>query len=287
MSLFIDDLQLHNRAGGWYFDLVVGRHSLPSLRTVTTLIPFAHGLRGEPSFADQRRLELESRLLAVPDPDAHQAFLDSLKRHLDPTRTTPVLVRDLLPTGVERWCRAWPRALDVERVGGRTATPMHAASAVLEALDPFWYTSWGALTLDSGLALDDDEELDTGGETIVIPPTDEIDLDAIGSTDVARIRIRFIGPSAGPVGIEVISTPEPIGFTSTVSLGVGERVTVDNAARSAHRDIGTVIGTVRGAMTLRPGNRHGEYVRLVPGINRIRIHGAPAQTRIKYLPTWL
>lgn len=285
MSLIVDDLQLHNRAGGWHFDLTVGRHALPSTRVTTTQIPFRHGLRGEPAFGNLRRLEIESRVLAIPDPDAHQAFLDDLKRRLDPTRGEPVIVRDTLPNGLERWCFAWSRACDVVRVGGLSASPMHEASIMLEALDPFWYSSNGAATLDSGLLLDNGEHLDQGAEVVIAPTSTshQLTIDTLGSAEVERIRIRMLGPSAGPPGFEADTPAGPVGFVLAAPLAAGELLELDNAARRA-----LVAGvSVRADMTLQAANRHGEYARLRPGTNTIRILGQPAQARILFTPTHL
>ena len=149
MSLIVDGLQLQDRAAGVYFDMVHGRNELPRVRAAESVIPFRSGVRFETSLADRRTIHLESRVLAVAD--THQEFIDDLKRRLDPTRGSPIIIRDLLPTGLERWCAARSRAFDIERIGGLNDTPMYHASAALEALDPFWYSSYGAATLDAGV----------------------------------------------------------------------------------------------------------------------------------------
>lgn len=285
MSLIVDGLQLQDRAGGVYFDMPVGRHDLPLARVATSSVPFRAGLRGERSFADRRRIELESRVLAIADAVAHQAFIDDLKRRLDPSRGEPLLVRDLLPTGLERWCYAWSRALDVERVGGRTATPMHQASVVLEALDPFWYGTYGLSALDSGLLLDDGEALDQGGEIVVAPTstTHALSFDTQGTADVERIRLRLSGPSVAGPGIEVDTPAGVVGFVMADALADGELLEIDNFERS------TLLGAAvaRQHMSLRPANRNGEYVRFLPGLNTVRILGQPAEVRILLTPTYL
>jgi hypothetical protein len=287
MSLIVEGLQLHDRPGGVYFDMLTGRHELPASRFATSMIPFWAGQRQDVSLADRRRIELESRVLAIPNAAAHQAWIDDFKRRLDPSRSTPVLIRDTLPSGLERFGWAWPRALDVERVGGRTATPMHAASVALEGLDPFWYSPYGALALDDDVVLDDDELLDAGGEIVVTSPITEITFDAGGSAEVQRVRVRFVGASSAGVGIENLTTPELVGFTSTEVLAGGDRITVDNFRRRAHRDLGAGLGSIRASMTMRDGNRHGEYLRLLPGSNTLRVLGAPAEARISFFRTWL
>lgn len=286
MSLIVDGLQLQDRAAGVYFDLTHGRNELPRIRLAESVIPFRAGARVETSLADRRTLHLESRVLAVPL--VHQEFLDNLKARLDPTRPDAVMVRDLLPgTGLERWCWAHPRAFDIERIGGANNTPMYRASASLESLDPFWYSAYGTLDLDAGADMDDDEIMDAGAEIVVTSPTTLVTFNNPGTAEVQRVRVRFIGPSSGGVGIENRSTPLPVGFNSSTVLAADERVTVNNYLRTALRDVGAAQGSIRSTMGLRGGNRHGEYLCLVPGDNTLQILGAPAECRIAFFPTWL
>lgn len=283
MSLIADGIQLQRPLEGLNLSLARagGRITPPPARAITSIVAGRHGRRPEPSLSDTRVVPL-SGWITQSDPDLLVEELDRLKALFNPARD-PWLLRDTLPNGVERWI--YVRGSNV--MGAYRNPHTFDLDVELEADDPFWYSAYGTLNLDAGVEMDDDELMDAGGEIVVTPPATEVTFDAIGNTDVERIRIRFVGPSGGSVGVENLSTSELVGFTSTEVLAAGDRITVNNYHRTARRDQGASLGSVRGAMTLREGNRHGEYLRLIPGSNVLRILGAPAEARIMFFPTWL
>lgn len=264
-----------------FLEVVRGRNELPELRAQDRMLPFRHGRLPAIPFADGRLIEARG-WVDVPYA-SFRAEVDPLKQALAPF-TTGVLV-DELEDGTLRWANA--RVSNLMWIHLKAGT--ERVSVEFVAHDPFWYSAYGALDLDSGVEMDDDELMDAGGEIVVVPFATEVTFTNPGNTDVERIRVRFIGPAGGGVGIENLSTPELVGFTSTNNLSPGERVTVNNYHRTAHLDtgIGTPTTNVRGTMTPHVGNQRAEYLRIVPGSNTLRVLGSPAEARILFFPTWL
>lgn len=266
-----------------FLEITEGLDELPELRTHQQVIPFRHGQRADMSYAHARPIVL-SGLISGPsgnERSAYRAYVDEVKASFSPFRTG--LLVATLEDGTTRWIHAMP--LDM-----RYTPIVPGASNVsieLIAHDPFWYSAYGVLNLDSGVEMDDDELMDAGGEIVVPSGTTEVTFTNTGTAEVERIRARFIGASGGSVGIENLSTPELVGFSIAQTLAAGQRITVNNYHRTARRDLGAGQGNVRGSMTLRAGNRNGEYLRLLPGSNTLRILGAPAEARITFFPTWL
>jgi hypothetical protein len=280
MSLILDSTEYQRSNEGVYLSIARGRGRAepPPVRRAKTLIPFRSGRRPEPGYADTRVLELVG-WIKKPDPAQLVSELDDLKALVDPRRE-PWILLDTLPNAAQRWARVVGRNL----MAGYLNPHAYELSVELEADDPFWYSAYGTLDMNDGIEMDDDYFMDSGGEIIVVPPATEVTFDSQGTAEVERIRIRFVGPSASPIGVHNLSTESPVGFSIFRPLAAGEQITVNNYARTAKLDGAT---NVRGDMTLMSGNRHNEYLRLLPGSNTLQILGAPAEARITFFPTWL
>jgi hypothetical protein len=207
---------------------------------------------------------------------AKRVYIDGIKAKLEPTGLPRTLVATL-EDGSKRWINAVPRNL---LPGDGWGSDFRSFSIEWEALEPYWYGSFGVLTLDTGYLLDGGESLDSGTEVIL---TDSAFIDTQGTADIERVRIRFIGPSTGPVGLQATGIAAPVGFSVARTLAAGEVLEVDNQARTALLD-GV---SVRSLMTLLPGNSHGEYLRLPPGPTTLYATGGAAQTRVLFTPTYL
>lgn len=262
--------------GRWRFWIAEGRDDLPEVRSSSQVIPFRRGRLHKPGIADLRPLEVRGYIKDVTDA-AMRADLDVIKGLLDPEALAMGTLVDDFENGSVRWMRAIPRDV-IPRYGGK-ATRLF--SIALDALDPYWYGSWGTLSLDSGLYLDSGLSLDSGAEVVITAPATTFDLDTLGTADVERIRVRFVGPSAGPVGLDTVGAT-PVGFTVARTLDAGEVLEVDNYARTI------LLGGVslRNVTTLLEDNRHGEYIRLPAGPVTLRASGGAAETRILFNPTY-
>lgn len=225
-------------------------------------------------------LELRGYIKETTDP-ALRAQLDLFKRLLDPERAEPGTLADDFEDGTVRWIHATPRDV-MDRYGGKATRLL---SIELEALDPYWYGTWGTLALDADLFLDAGLALDGSAEIVILGSAD-FALANPGTADSERIRVTITGPSAGPVGVEVVGS-EPVGF-SYPALATGQLLIVDNQERTV--TLASSAGPPangRRDLTLRPGNVHGEYLRLPPGAQTIRVTGGAATTRIRFTPTYL
>lgn len=264
----------------WRFWVAEGRDELPEVRVSSEVIPFRRGRLHQRSLADQRSLELRGYVQETTDL-AMREQLDLLKTLLDPERFEPGLLEDDFEDGTHRWIRAVPRNL-MPRYAGQGRRLL---SIDLQSLDPYWYGAYGIGTLDSGLALDTGRILD-GSADIVIAGSGDYVLSNPGSADSQRVRVVINGPSSGPVTVEVTGS-QPVGFSFGVALAAGQTLTVDNHDRTV--SLATKFKPMTNArkdLSLRPGNEHGEYLRLRPGAQTIRVSGAPATTRINFLPTY-
>jgi hypothetical protein len=183
-----------------------------------------------------------------------------------------------LQDGSTRWINARPA--NPALIGGElVGYEMRPMSIEWEALDPYWYGSWGSLALDEGYLLDAGWLLDSSAEVLI---TGAATFDTLGTADVERIRVRFTGPSAGPVGVE-IPNAVPLGFTVNRILVAGEVLDVDNFTRTV-----TLGGaSLRNLMILRPANEHGEYLRLPAGSVTLHATGRATETRVLFTPTFL
>jgi hypothetical protein len=259
-----------------FVEIAEGLDELPQVRGGDQVVPFRSGRLPSPAIADWRVVVCNGWIAgsgAAPRA-SFRAYLDALKAKLDQT-SEPRLLVATLETGALRWIRATPRnLLPGPGIGGEFRT----FSVEWRACDPYWYGSWGALILDSGLRLDAGLFLDGSADVVV---AGSASLDPKGTADTERVRVVFTGPSVGPVGIET-SGSEPIGFTIARTLVAGEVVTVDNFARSA--TLGGV--SVRSLMSLRAANLHGEYIRLPPGPVTLRALGGAAETRVQFSPAY-
>lgn len=265
----------------WRFWVASGRDDLPEVRTSSEVIPFRRGRLHQPAIGDRRMLELRGYIKETTDP-ALRAQLDLLKRLLDPERAQPGTLADDFEDGSVRWIHAVPRDV-IDRYGGEATRLL---SIELEALDPYWYGAWGTLALDGGLFLDAGLALDGSAEIVVTPSTaaHALQIDTLGSAEVERLRITFTGPSAAPVGFQAtLATGEVVGFTFRAALAAGQTLVVDN-----HERLVLMQGiNRRDLLTLRAENLHGEYARLSPRINDVRVFGQPAEARIRVTPTYL
>lgn len=272
------DLQPAHRR--WRFWVAEGRDELPEVRSASQVIPFRRGRLHVPAFADKRTLEVRGYVQEVDEP-ALRAELDLLKGLLDPTGDSPGTLVDDFEDGSERWLHAIPRNV-IPRYGGEATRLL---SIELEALDPYWYGAYGIGTLDSGLFLDDGWFLDGGADIIVVGSGDHA-LTNPGTAASEKVRVVVTGPSSGPVTVEITGSV-PIGFTYPALL-TGQTLIVDNHERTVTLET-TSAPTVSGrqGITFRPGNEHGEYLRLPPGAQTLRVSGNPTETRIHFTPTYL
>lgn len=278
IGLAFDGYQLQRPDLNIIFQITEGLDSLPTMRGADAIIPFRRGRLAQPHLADTRHIVATGWIAgagAAPR-SSYRAYVDELKSHLDPTEDPAMLVATL-EDGRVRWIRAVARSLVP---GDGIGNEFRAMSIEWEALDPFWYSSLGALTLDSGHVLDAGEFLDMGAQ-IVIAGTADLAIETFGNAPVEHVRVSIVGPSAGPVGLETTEA-SPVGFAVARTLVTGETLVIDNDARTA--TIGGV--SVRNLMTLSAGNRHGEYIRLPAGAVTLRATGGAAQTKVSFDPAW-
>ena len=282
MSLILDGQEMQRSNDGVYLSLARGRGRLepPPTRRVRTLIPFRAGRRVEHGHADIRVLELTG-WLKKPAPQELVDELDALKQLLDPARD-PWILRDFLPTGETRWIEVVGRNL----MGTYLNPHTYQLSVELEtAEDPHWHAPHGIATMDSGLLMDDGEHMDQGGSTTVMPTSvsHALTIESPSTAEIERIRLRMVGPSITAPGIEADTPDGAVGFVMADALATDEVLDIDNWERVVA--IGGI--TQRAEMTLRAANRHGEYIRLRPGQNTVRVLGMPASARLHFPLTFL
>lgn len=272
------DLQPAHRR--WRFWVAEGRDGLLEARSSSQVIPFRRGRLHVPAIGDRRPLEVRGYIKEITD-GSMQAELDEIKGLLDPERFAPGILVDDFADGTQRWIRGVPRDL-MSRYGGQAGRLL---SIDLEALDPYWYSAWGTLALDGGLFLGAGLTLDSSAE-IVVAGSGDYALVNPGTAESERVRVAITGPSAGPVGVEVVGS-EPVGFTYP-ALIAGQSLIVDNHERTVTLtpSAGPSVNG-RKDLTFRPGNEHGEYVRFPPGAQTIRVTGGATTTRIRFTPTYL
>lgn len=264
------------------FAITEGLDELPVVRGADDIIPFRAGRLPQKRTADHRPIVATGWIAgAAPSPQlSYRAYLDGLKTVLDPTREASVL-QATLPGGEVRWTTAVARSV----IGGDPiGYEFRPLSIEWEALDPFWYRTWGAWTLDSGLFLDTGLALDEGSQIVVLPTTDPflVAVNTLGSADVTKVHVEIVGPSYGPVTVTSLSADDVPAFTYP-ALAVGQTLIVDSGLRTV-----TLNGVAaRGGLTLGDGNQNGEYLRLRAGTNSIRITGRPSQVRLSFPVTYL
>lgn len=284
VGLVWDDDDLQRADLDVFFEITEGLDDLPETRGSDQVIPFRRGRLVQPRWPDGRPIVALGHVTGPSGAGAaaaYRGYVDDLKARLDPTGPARLLVATL-EDGTKRWINAVPRDL----VGGPAlGADFRPFSIRWDAPDPFWYGAYGIATLDSGLALDTGRILD-GSADIVIAGSGDYVLANPGSADSQRVRVVINGPSSGPVTVEVTGS-QPVGFSFGVALAAGQTLTVDNHDRTV--SLATKFKPTTNArkdLSLRPGNEHGEYLRLRPGAQTIRVSGAPATTRINFLPTY-
>lgn len=279
MTALWEGLDLRPAHRRWRFWLAVGRDELPETRTSSDLIPFRRGRLHLPGTADTRPLELRGYIKELTDP-AMRGQLDYLKSLLDPERLEPGRLEDDFEDGSHRWITAAPQNV-IARYAGEAG---RLFSIELVSLDPFWYRSWGEWTLDSGLYLDTGLFLDEGLEVVANPTSqaEDVTFGALGSAENTKVRVEVDGPSIGPVTLDNVTFADPPGLTFP-ALAAGQTLVVD-----AGLAVVTLNGVqARASLSLRAGNRHGEYFRLRPGLNTVSIGGRPAEVRLSFPATYL
>lgn len=260
----------------WRFWIEQGRDELPTVRRTSDHIPFRRGRVHRPGIANVRQLELRGYVQETT-PAEFQATKDMLKGLLDPELEEPGTLVDPQDDGSKRWIHAVPVSV-LPKLAGNTKRIL---SVELEALDPYWYGSYGYATLDSGLILDNGEFLDQGAEIVVVPTsaTHNVPLTIPGTAKIERVRVTVKGPSSAAIGVEALSSGVGFGYPRLVP---GTTLRVDNRASTVLRD----LSNARKDLTLRPANLHGEYIRLSPGAEVVRITGQPAEVRLLFTPTY-
>jgi hypothetical protein len=260
-----------------FFQITEGLDTLPDTRGDDQLIPFRTGRLPQPRMGDRRPIVAMGWVTrpSVSQTSAYRVYLDGLKAKLEPTGSPRVLVATL-EDGSKRWTSAVPRNL---LPGDGWGSDFRSFSIEWEALDPYWYGTYGTLALDGGLFLDAGWSLDSSTAIVV---TGTADFDTLGTAAVERVVVRFTGPSSGSVGIEVGGS-DPVGFMVARTLAAGEVLEVDNDARTA------LLGgaSVRNLMSLYASNQHGEYIRLPAGPVTLNAIGGAAETRVLFSPTYL
>jgi hypothetical protein len=264
------------------FAITEGLDDLPAVRGSDQVIPFRPGRLALPRLADRRAVVATGWVAGgQPAPEStYRTYLDGLKAVLDPTRPPDALVATL-ENGSVRWIIARPANILGGELVGHEMRPM---SIEWEAVDPYWYGTFGSLTADAGYRADGGWAADSSREFVVVPPTEAYDfnLDVPGTAAARRIVARFDSPSIGICGLSNRTFADPIGFTS-VPLPVGALpMVIDNEARTIVQG-GT---SYRKDLTLATGNEHGEYIRLLPGRNVLRVTGKPTRLRLTFYPAY-
>ena len=201
-----------------------------------------------------------------------------MKAAFSPLRETPGTLAATLEDGTVRWIRAMP--IDMRS----SAIVPGAANTSIELIadDPFWYGS-DALVMDSGYDMADGETMDSGVSEVVITPDSAsytVTIHSNGTAPVYDAKVTFTGPSTGYTRFE--DHANAIGWTGP-ALAAGEVMVVDSGTRTV-----TLDGVqARNDLILHADNLNGEYVRLDPGTNPIRITGQPAEVRVRFNSAYL
>lgn len=267
-----------------FFDLAEGLDTLPETRGEDQLIPFRAGRLPSSRLPHRRPIVANGHIAGTAGASARasfRAYVDEVKGWMDPTLGERILVATL-EDGSTRWITCAARNL---LPGDGWAGEFRAMSLEWEAVsDPLWHGSWGTLILDAGYALDAGWTLDQSRELVVVPPgsVHVFEVDVPGTTYVTLIQATFVAPSVGDVGLVNETRSESVGFTA-VTLGSGDPLVINNEARTVLR----AMASLRQFLTLEAGNQHGEYLRLYPGVNRLRVTGQPAELRLVFTPTYL
>lgn len=275
MSLFLSGLDLQPADKRWNFWLSEGLDDVPEVRGGSEIVPFRAGRVYMPRTADKRALLLQGHIKASDV----RAAVDEVKAVLSPSEIgRPLVWEDPLGYADPRWTNVIVQNV----VAVVAAAQVRTYSVELEA-DPFWYSPWGANTLDAGLALDEGYLLDLSATLTVTPSTTNqlVSIVDLGSYWTERIRIEMDGPSTSAVGVHTDDTS--IGFVMSAALAAGETFVLDAYARTVQID----GSNARGDMSLLAGNEHGEYIRFAPTAQDIRIVGKPAECRLIFSKTWL
>ncbi len=268
-----------------FFEITEGLDTLPEVRGEDQIIPFRVGRLPGLRIPHRRVIDATGHVMGPADATAKAAFrayVDEVKGWMDPTIGERVLVATL-EDGSIRWITCAARNI----MGGEGwASEYRAMSLEWEALsDPLWHADWGEWFLDSGLVLDDGWYLDELGNVVITPAATpspfSATFTALGTTATEAVRVEVDGPSVGAITINV-ATATQLGFTFP-ALAAGEHLVVDNGARTV-----TLDGVqARGDLGLLPGNVHGEYLHLYPGVNTVLVTGQPAQVRIIFDRSYL
>jgi hypothetical protein len=266
------------------FELTEGLDDLPQTRGSDDVIPFRSGRLPQDRIADHRPVVATGWVTrpSASVASAYRAYVDSLKAKLDPTGPPHILVATL-EDGSKRWINAVARDL----IGGPAlGSDFRPFSIAWDALDPYWYGTNAVIALDSGLFLDAGLTLDQDATIVITPTTVAYDytFTAHGTTDITGVVVEIDGPSVSRPFIYNKSLDPVVGFGYATALIAGQTLVVDSGRRTA--TLGSV--NARGGLTpTYPGNRHGEYIRVRPGENTIRIDGQPAEVRMSFKATYL
>lgn len=282
IGLSFDDLDLQRADLDILFQITEGIDELPDTRGNDAIIPFRRGRLAQRRTADSRAVVAQGWVTrpSASVAAAYRTYMDALKARLDPTQEPRLLVATM-EDGSKRWIPAVARNLAGGPAMGSDFRPF---SIEWEAAEPYWHGAYGIATLDSGLFLDTGWYLDDGADIVIAGSGDQI-VTIPGTADTERVRVVITGPSSGAVTVEVAGS-SPVGFTYPTLLA-GQTLTVDNYERTVTLT-STAAPTIngRGDMTLRSGNEHGEYLRLSPGVQTLRVAGNPVSTRIHFQPAY-
>ncbi len=268
-----------------FFEITDGLDDLPEVRGEDQLIPFRAGRLPGLRLPHRRPVVAVGHVMGPADATARAAFrayVDEIKGWMDPTIGERILVATL-EDGSTRWITCVPRNI---LPGEGWASEYRAFSLEWEAVsDPLWHADWGEWFLDSGLVLDDGWYLDEAGHLVITPTGSPFDatFTALGTTATEAVRVEVDGASTGVVGVSNVTAGHPVvGFTHP-ALAAAALLSVDSGTRTV------TLGGVqaRGNLTLLAGNAHGEYLRLWPGQNVIRVTGTPAQIRVFFDRSYL
>lgn len=280
VGLTWDGYDVQRQDFGVLLDITEGLDDLPQLRTHHELVPFRHGRHTEEPYADRRPIVLTGLLDGRDGTDRsdYRTYVDEVKAAFTPFRGSPGRLVATLEDGSTRWIWAWPLDMrPVPLVPGASKW-----SIELVATEPFWYSGDESIVMDSGYDMADGEFMDSGGDVVIVPDSDGYlaSIIADGTAPVTAARVTFTGPSTGFTRFEDFENT--IGWTGP-TLAAGDELVVDSGLRTV-----TLNGVqARDQLILHANNRNGEYVRLDPGTNTIRISGQPAEVRVRYTSVYL
>lgn len=232
------------------FEITEGLDSLPEMRGEDQVIPFRSGRLAAPRLADRRPVVVTGWIAGPAGSSAaviYRGYLDSLKSRLDPTGPPGILVATL-EDGSKRWISAVPRNL----IGGDAlGSDFRAFSIEWEALDPYWYSSWGTLALDTA--------------PLVYGPYPDPYSDAVLATN--PVGYWRLGEPSGTVAVDEMGANNGT-YVNTPALGVAGLLTgdPDTAVTLAAASSQRVTAAVAAALNPYPNFSVAAWIKTTAGV---------------------